>query len=140
VQQRYDPKYQRVREPGDGPRTRLHSCHEDSNIASGEQDAPLFAFAGTVYPTAHEPTDCVGSASEGAEVELTDANGNVLRELVNAVGNFSDQPPGSAYPYTAKVRFQGRERAMLEAQPIGDCNSCHTENGDVGAPARILLP
>jgi hypothetical protein len=126
--------------PEMGPGHACISCHDDSNVASGEQDAPLFAFAGTVYPTAHEPIDCIGSGAEGAQVELTDASGNVFTQLVNAAGNFSDTPPGFAYPYTAKVRFQGRERAMLEAQPIGDCNLCHTERGDIGASGRILLP
>jgi hypothetical protein len=116
------------------------SCHEDSNIASGEQDAPLFAFAGTVYPTAHEPTDCIASGSEGALLEITDANGSLWTQLVNAAGNFSDTPPGFAFPYTAKIRFQGRERAMQEAQPTGDCNMCHTQKGDIGAPGRIFLP
>jgi hypothetical protein len=126
--------------PEMGPGHACISCHDDSNIASGEQDAPLFAFAGTVYPTAHEPTDCIGSGTQGAQVELTDANGNLFTQLVNAAGNFSDTPPGFAYPYTARVRFQGRERAMLEAQAIGDCNLCHSERGDIGAPGRILLP
>jgi hypothetical protein len=70
----------------------------------------------------------------------TDANGNVFNERVNAAGNFSDQPPGFAYPYTARLRFQGRERATLDAQPVGDCNMCHTEKGDLGAPGRILPP
>jgi hypothetical protein len=111
-----------------GPGHPCISCHEDSNIASGEQDAPLFAFAGTVYPTEPEPIDCIGPGSEGAQVELTDANGNLFMQIVNAAGNFSDTPPGFAYPYTAKVRFQGRERAMLEAQPVGDCNMCQPKN------------
>ncbi len=116
------------------------SCHSDSNAATGENDAPIFAFAGTVYPTAHEPIDCIGSGSEGAEIEITDADGRVFKQIVNPAGNFSDDPRQFSYPYRALVRFQGRERAMVAQQVIGDCNSCHTEQGDQAAPGRILLP
>ena len=126
--------------PEMGPGRACNSCHADSNVASGENDAPLFGFAGTVYPSAHEPTDCIGAASEGAEIEVTDATGKVWTQAVNATGNFSEDGVGFTYPYSAKVRFQGRERSMLGAQPIGDCNLCHTEQGDEGAPGRILLP
>ncbi len=123
-----------------GPGRACISCHADSNAASGENDAPIFAFAGTIYPTAHEPTDCIGSASEGAEIEITDADGRVFKEVANRSGNFFDEPQTFSYPYRAKVRFQGRERIMAAAQVIGDCNSCHTEVGAEAAPGRILLP
>jgi hypothetical protein len=94
------------------------SCHADSNMAAGEQDAPIFAFAGTAYPTAHEPTDCIG---EGAQIVITDANGKEWFEIINAAGNFSQDGLGFAYPYRANIRFQGREREMDDAQSIGDC-------------------
>ena len=123
-----------------GPGRACVGCHADSNAASGENDAPLFAFAGTLYPTGHEPMDCVASGSEGAEIEITDANGVVYVQTANAAGNFFDESPDFALPYSAKVRFQGRERAMLAKQAIGDCNSCHTEQGDEAAPGRIALP
>ena len=42
------------------------SCHALSNSASGEGDAPIFAFAGTLFSTAHEPDDCFDSRVEGA--------------------------------------------------------------------------
>ncbi|MEO8901966.1 MAG: hypothetical protein ABI627_10605 [Polyangiaceae bacterium] len=109
-------------------------------MASGENDAPIFGFAGTVYPTAHEPTDCIGAGSEGAEIVVTDANGQDWTQVVNETGNFSEDGVGFAYPYTVKVRYQGRERAMLTPQLTGDCNSCHTEVGTNAAPGRILLP
>ena len=123
-----------------GPGWACITCHADSNAASGEADAPLFAFAGTVYPSAHEPLDCIASASEGAQIELTDANGKVFTQAANSVGNFFDESADFAFPYSAKVKFQGRERSMLTRQAIGDCNSCHTEKGDLAAPGRILLP
>lgn len=126
--------------PQMGPGWACITCHQASNVATGENDAPIFAFAGTVYPGGHEPNDCVASASEGAEIEIRDANGTVYIQPANAAGNFFDETPGFAYPYRAKVTFQGRERNMLSAQLNGDCNSCHSEQGDRAAPGRIVLP
>ncbi len=123
-----------------GPGRACIACHADANVASGENDAPIFAFAGTIYPTAHEPTDCIASGSEGAEIEITDADGRVFIQVANPSGNFFDEPQAFSYPYRAKVRFQGRERVMAAPQVIGDCNSCHTEAGAEAAPGRILLP
>jgi hypothetical protein len=110
------------------------ACHARSN------DAPTFVIAGTTYPTAHEPDDCVGSnAGGGVTVEITDKNGTQHTLSVNASGNFSYQ--GSVVPpYTAKVVKGGVVRAMVAAQTNGDCNSCHTESGKNGAPGRIMLP
>jgi len=123
-----------------GPGRACIACHADSNAATGENDAPIFAFAGTVYPTAHEPLDCIASQSAGAEIEITDAQGRVFTQVANHSGNFFDEPQQFSYPYRAKVRFQGRERSMAAPQVSGDCNTCHTERGDQAAPGRILLP
>jgi mono/diheme cytochrome c family protein len=43
-------------------------------------------------------------------------------------------------PFTAKVTYKGRERAMAAVQTSGDCSSCHTQTGTNGAPGRITLP
>ena len=126
--------------PEMGPGRACVSCHADSNNSTGEGDAPIFAFAGTVYPSAHEPDDCVAAASEGAEIEITDANGKVYSQTANASGNLYLDDPGFTYPYRARVHYQGRYRSMLAAQTVGDCNSCHTQAGDLAAPGRILLP
>ena len=45
-----------------------------------------------------------------------------------------------AFPITARIRFQGRTREMVQSQPTGECNLCHTVSGGSGAPARIMLP
>jgi hypothetical protein len=117
------------------------SCHA-SNF-----DAPKFIFAGTVYKTGHEPDDCNGvngsTDASGAQVIVTDANGQVFTAAVNKVGNFLGYPvSGKTFktPYTARVVFNGKERAMGEHQTSGDCNSCHTEAGTKDAPGRIALP
>jgi hypothetical protein len=110
------------------------SCHKQG-------EGPLFALAGTLFPTAHEPDDCNGvPASDGAQVVITEANGNSHTLSVNQAGNFFLEARGFVFPYQAKVLFQGRERAMLEAQTSGDCNDCHTQDGRQNAPGRIFLP
>jgi cytochrome c553 len=101
----------------------------------------LFAVAGTVYPTGHEPDLCIASGSNGAQVEITDANGQKTTLKVNLSGNFQAKSiAGFTPPYTAKVLHKGQERAMLAPQTNGDCNSCHTQDGANGAPGRIRLP
>ncbi|MDB4991466.1 MAG: hypothetical protein JWN04_6644 [Myxococcaceae bacterium] len=76
------------------------SCH-----SRGE--GPTFAFAGTLYPSAHEPTDCNGSSASGANVIITDARGSDHTLTPNAAGNF--YLSGSfKKPYSAKLVYQGR--------------------------------
>jgi len=111
------------------------SCHKSSG---GE--APTFSVAGTLYPTAHEPDLCNGfNGTAGAQVVVTGADGKSLTLTPNGAGNFSSST-SVKLPYQAKVVYMGQERAMVETQSTGDCNSCHTQNGASGAPGRILLP
>jgi hypothetical protein len=111
------------------------NCH-----AQGE--GPRFAIAGTVYPTAHEPDDCVGSpSSAGISVVVTDATGAVTTLKVSSSGNFYSSGRGRITPpYTAKVVSGGKTRVMVSAQTNGDCNACHTVGGTSGAPGRIVAP
>ena len=109
------------------------TCHQQSG---GE--APTFAIAGTVYPTAHEPNDCAGKSS--IQVVIMDANGNTQLTLTsNSAGNFYSSLPITK-PYRAKVVSGGNERAMTATQTDGNCNSCHTDGGANGAPGRIMAP
>jgi hypothetical protein len=109
------------------------SCH-----ASAGPEAPQFTAAGTVYASAHEPDNCLGT-NLGASVVITDASGQTYTLPVNAAGNFYFT--GSIpLPFTAKVTNGGNERAMATPQTSGDCNSCHTAQGASGAPGRIMLP
>jgi len=116
-------------------------------------EAPKLSFGGTVYPSAHEPSQCNGangtSSAQGAEVVLVDAAGMTFTAKVNAAGNFyaSARTPVTP-PLKAKVVFMGRERVMIAAVPSGDCNACHTQKGTttlttpmaLAAPGRIILP
>lgn len=99
-----------------------------------------FAFAGTIYPTAHEPDDCYGSTDATAKVIVTDAKGKTATALANASGNYYFQgtlvPPLSAKVVSAN----GTTKAMKGTVPNGDCNGCHTQDGKNEAPGRITAP
>jgi hypothetical protein len=107
------------------------SCHSQGG------EGPSFTLAGTVYPTGHEPDRCFGMAA--AQVVITDAAGRTLTLTPNSAGNFSARAT-LTLPYNAKVVANGMTRAMSAAQTSGDCNACHTQNGDNGAPGRITAP
>jgi hypothetical protein len=121
---------------GDHGSSRMHpgaaciDCH-DSNFG------PSLSFAGTVYPSAHEPDDCNGAS--GIQVVITDADGIPHTLNTNAAGNFYSTSNYSL-PFTAKVVSGGAERAMIAPQMTGDCNSCHTQDGTMDAPGRIVAP
>lgn len=117
----------------------MHPGHACISCHSGSANRPQFKIAGTVFPTAHEPDDCNAQNPAGVRVEIVYADGQRVELEANGVGNFSSLSPG-ALPYTASVLSQGRVRAMRTPQRSGDCNSCHTQSGDHGAPGRILLP
>jgi len=117
-----------------------NACHEEENAATGE-GAPVFRFAGTIYPSGHEPDGCVGSHAHLAEVRVRDAAGFVFAAPANASGNFMLETTHALIsPYSAEVHFQGRVRPMLTPQTSGDCNACHTQDGTMGAPGRVALP
>lgn len=92
------------------------ACHAISD------DGPLFALAGTLYPSAHEPDLCNGlngSGASSAQIVVTGADGNVVTLAPNVAGNFSYEG-ALAKPFTAKVTYMGKERAMATAQTSGD--------------------
>ncbi len=111
------------------------ACHSDAG-----DDGPRFLFAGTIYPTAHEPDDCHGVG--GVEVEITDANGQVHTVSARERGNFYASAGGQALamPITARVIQGNQVLPMLTPVDTGDCNTCHTQDGKEGAPGRIILP
>ena len=113
----------------------------DGDHHKDDDDAPALVIAGTVYPTSHEPDDCEGSTD--AEVDITDANGVVYKLEVNSSGNFllkQKDAKSFAMPFSASVTRGGAVRAMMASQTSGDCNACHTQAGENGAPGRILDP
>jgi hypothetical protein len=98
-----------------------------------------FTIAGTVYPTAHEPTDCIGVGTAALSVVITDAAGDVQTLVINAAGNFYSTK-AVVPPFHAKVVSKTAERDMTATQMSGDCNLCHSVMGANGAPGRIMEP
>lgn len=116
------------------------ACNECHLAAGG---APVFAVAGTVYPTLHEPDDCYGAsgAMERVVVRITGSDGASLDVPVNSSGNFyASTSAGIVFPVFAEVVTPTAVRSMCGWQEDGDCNACHTEEGTNGAPGRIRLP
>jgi hypothetical protein len=127
---------------GDSGDKTMHPGKACIGCHSTRPKAPTFQIAGTVYQTGHEPDDCFGGPPAGTAtptVEITDAAGAVVTITPNSSGNFSSRTM-IKLPYTAKVKFAGRERVMSGAQMSGDCNSCHSQAGTNYAPGRIVLP
>ena len=107
------------------------------------QGGPLFTMGGTVFSTGKVLDDCLPPLDLDltvAQVVIHDANGDHPLPVL-ADGNFrSHAADNVTVPFTARVVYMGRERAMLGAQTSGDCNACHTAGGASGAPGRIALP
>jgi hypothetical protein len=128
---------------GPHPGEMCNDCHANSGGAAG-----VFVLAGTVFPTGHAPDDCLPTPEQaadltGATVVITDSNNQVLRIAVGPNGDFQYWDgvlPAVAFPVTAKLVYQGKERAMVTPQMSGECNGCHTEQGAMSAPGRIALP
>jgi hypothetical protein len=100
-----------------------------------------FTIAGTIYPTAHEPNNCDGTAAGGLKVVITGADGSTVMLTPSATsGNFYSNT-NIKTPFTAKVtNSSGAVRMMVASQTAGNCNSCHTPDGANGAPGRIMAP
>lgn len=137
---------------GQYPKEAMHpgaaciDCHTNPAKYGLPDTGPEMWVGGTVYPTAHEYDECFGAdgAAGAVDVEITDANGQVVTLPANVSGNFylRDQigTPAIVFPIHAKVLAGGKSRAMSQAVNTGDCNSCHTLKGTEGAPGRIMAP
>ncbi len=103
-------------------------------------EGPSFLIAGTVYQQFNEADDCYGV--QGAEVQITDSKGQVIRLTTNRAGNFFLRSRGStlAIPIKAAVVYKGMTRAMATPRTTGNCLQCHTAKGANGAPGRIVGP
>ncbi len=100
-----------------------------------------FKIAGTVYPTAHEPNNCDGTATGGVKVLITGADGATLTLTPSGTsGSFYSNSSVKA-PYSVKLTDSaGRTRQMVAHQSAGNCNNCHSPDGSNGAPGRIMAP
>jgi cytochrome c553 len=99
---------------------------------------PEYSIAGTVYPTLHEPDACNGIGGGSLTVVIVDATGKSHTMPVNAAGNFT-RVTGIPMPYKAMIVDGIKTREMKTPQTDGDCNGCHTEQGN-RSPGRIMAP
>jgi cytochrome c553 len=108
------------------------ACHEASN------EGPRYTVAGTVHTGLDEPDDCNGV--EGVTVEITDANGDVWTDDTNSAGNFFLRDGDIVFPITARIISDDGVREMATEVETGACASCHTADGEGGAPGRVMAP
>jgi hypothetical protein len=122
------------------------TCHDaERREDPDDDDIPDLVVGGTVYPTGHEPNDCFGDAAADLRVVIrslaTDAEVSLAP---NASGNFllhrGTAPPGFEPPFSVKLVAGDRERVMAMPAPQGSCNACHTQDGAMNAPGRIVSP
>jgi hypothetical protein len=129
------------------PGGKCNTCHDMNPMT-----APAYIITGTVYPTSHEPDDCNGvngvideAGLAEVTVVITDRTGRTKEPLpVNSAGNFKFAGE-ILMPFNVKVVSKGKENKMSMQSSSGDCNSCHTQNGDAmngspKAPGRITMP
>jgi hypothetical protein len=98
-----------------------------------------FAIAGTVYPTGHEETNCWGLGDPSVQVVVYDSVGRMIVMDLSAAGNFAYSGTITP-PFVAGVRRGSSERYMFTPQINPDCNACHTAEGLLDAPGRIVPP
>ena len=135
--------------PTMAPGLACRACHLGQNFLGQNPGGALVRLdqaldaMGTVFPALHEKDLCTSDAgSGGARVEILDSAGNLKASLtVTPGGNFfGDVPGGLPNPYKARVVRGAASREMVGTQTVGDCNTCHTEQGLSGAPGRIVEP
>ncbi len=128
--------------PNDGPAMRpgedCISCHGGSTGTTtggrgGHHASPAWSVAGTVFQASD-----LASGYEGAEVQITDANGWTFSMRTNEAGNFySAESP--TFPLHVCINANGavtcQQSAITSGQ--GGCNSCHSARGSVGAPLSV---
>lgn len=130
------------------PGMACRACHAGQNFngqnPQGQSETRrMYWFGGTVFPGPNEKDGCLANPPAGVTVEILDRDGGVRLTMAvrTASGNFYDanvrtQP--TWLPYTARVKRNGMVvSTMTTPQMSGDCNLCHTERGEQGAPGRI---
>ena len=103
-----------------------------------------FTLAGTIYSfsAANDDDNCNGLDSTfiPAAVAILDEAGNEMgtRMATNASGNFYTY---RALPRSYGIRIYSNGRSVDMQAPVtdGNCNSCHTADGRMGAKGRITI-
>lgn len=130
------------------PGMACRACHAGQNFngqnPSGFSETQrMYWFGGTVFPGPNEKDGCLANPPAGVTVEILDLDGGVRLSMGvrTASGNFYNSTIRSAptwLPYRARVKRNGVVVSTMQTpQMSGDCNLCHTERGEQGAPGRI---
>lgn len=107
-------------------------CHGGTSA-----DGQRFHAAGTVFDDVAREDRCQGVGE--VQVVLTEPDGTEHRFLSNLAGNFYFDRE-LEFPVQARLEADGRVRRMAEDVEHGDCNACHTAEGEQNAPGRIVTP
>jgi hypothetical protein len=102
------------------------------------EEGPRFTVAGTVMASFMDDTNCNGVA--GVTIRVTGSDNQLVELTSNRAGNFFLENRAIARPFTVELVHEGRSRRMMTPQTDGDCNGCHTAQGDAAIPGRILVP
>ncbi len=135
-------------DPEMNPGLACRSCHDGQNFKGQNPSLRskrtlLFYFAGTIYADQNQKDFCYSNAPTDTRVEIIDNTGRVQLTLTPfpTSGNFYSDRLTTApawLPYTVKVKRNGVVVSeMTTPQMNGDCNICHTELGEQGAPGRV---
>jgi hypothetical protein len=121
------------------------NCHAAERLEDpDDDDIPDLLVGGTVYPTAHEPTDCNGDGENVVVVIESVDTGARVELAANSAGNFMlhrhQAPTDLTAPFLVKLVRGDAERVMPIPAPSGNCNDCHTQTGTMGAPGRVVAP
>jgi hypothetical protein len=126
--------------PDEGPAMRpgqnCMACHSATPEGSGglpdgehgHQASPYWSVAGTVF-YANKTT----AGFEGAEIQVTDANGWSFSLRSNEAGNFYSAE-SLTFPLHVCISANGTVSCQQSTLTSGACNSCHSATGSVGTP------
>lgn len=107
-------------------------CHNPIS----DTGAPPWSAGGTVFPSTDSALE---DGVQGAVIEITDAQGKVVRLTTNEVGNFYTAEALEA-PLRVALEHGGKRIEMPVDAPAGSCNACHSIPPVGNAPGRIRLP
>ncbi len=129
------------------PGMACRACHAGENFKGqnpqGQSELRrVYFFAGTIFPGLNEKDGCLDQTPAGVTIEILDGAGAVKVTMSPRAGSGNFYNTGSTtpnwLPYTVRVKRNGVVvSTMRTPQMSGDCNLCHTERGDMGAPGRI---
>gem|GEM_PF-2620030 len=122
----YGPNHALIQEAGLKFKADCLSCHGGG--AFGEEEAPTFRYAGTVWDKPN------GDPVAGAKVILKAVGaGDSLVLSTDRYGNLKTPSPLSTPTYSAKVECPDGKVLAMRLHPYhGGCNDCHRPGGKAG--------